>query len=63
MILFSDADYDAAKVARDERRARVEKNEKARSQNVLRAEKSSSRTLEINKSLATTRGSTASMGK
>jgi len=60
----AEVDYDAAKVARDERRTRVAKNEKQHLQNVQRAEKSANpRVSEIDKTLATTRGSTASMGK
>jgi regulator of ribosome biosynthesis len=57
-----DADYDAAKVARDERKARIAKNEKQQLQNIQRAE-STKRSSEIEKTLATTRGSTASMGR
>ena len=64
ITLQKDVDYDAAKVERAERKARIAKNEKQRKQNLLRAQgASTSRTAEIDKTLATTRGSTASMGK
>ncbi|KAG6841843.1 hypothetical protein C0991_006250 [Blastosporella zonata] len=65
--LNADADYDPRKVARDERKARVAKNEKKHAQNVSRAIAASNprdaRKNDIEKTLATTRISTASMGK
>ncbi|KAG6804788.1 hypothetical protein H0H93_006713, partial [Arthromyces matolae] len=61
------ADYDPRKVARDARKERVAKNAKQHAQNVARANASAnprdSRKQEIDKTLAITRGSTASMGK
>jgi len=61
----ADADYDPVKVARDERKARVAKNEKQRLGNQARAAPSErdQRKKEIDTTLATTRISTASMGK
>ncbi|KAG6845422.1 hypothetical protein H0H87_009329 [Tephrocybe sp. NHM501043] len=65
--LNADADYDPRKVARDARKERVAKNEKKHAQNVARAIAASNprevRKKEIDKTLATTRISTASMGK
>jgi len=60
-----DADYDPVKVARDERKARVAKNEKKKLGNQARAAPSEreQRKKEIDTTLATTRISTASMGK
>lgn len=57
--------YDPVKVARDERKARVAKNEKQRLGNVARAAPSErdQRKKEIDTTLASTRISTASMGK
>ncbi|KAF8897762.1 ribosome biogenesis regulatory protein-domain-containing protein [Infundibulicybe gibba] len=65
--LNADVDYDPRKAARDERKARVAKNEKQRAQNAARAQGPTNprdeRKREIEKTLATTRVSTASMGK
>jgi len=62
-----DVDYDPRKNARDERKARVAKNEKKQQQNVARASSSAKtsnpRKEEIDRTLASTRISTASMGK
>ncbi|CDO73793.1 hypothetical protein BN946_scf185015.g122 [Trametes cinnabarina] len=69
----ADLDYDAAKVARDARKARVAKNEKQRQQNLARAAQEMGpsaapppvdvRKKQIDRTLAVTRTSTASMGK
>ncbi|KAI0660737.1 ribosome biogenesis regulatory protein-domain-containing protein [Cubamyces menziesii] len=69
----ADVDYDAAKVARDARKARVAKNEKQRQQNLARAAQAQGpsaapapveiRKKQIDRTLAVTRTSTASMGK
>jgi len=60
----ADADYDPVKVAREERKARVAKNEKQRLGNLARApSERDQRKKEIDTTLATTRISTASMGK
>ncbi|EKM59111.1 uncharacterized protein PHACADRAFT_249336 [Phanerochaete carnosa HHB-10118-sp] len=67
----ADIDHDPAKKAREERKARVSKNEKQHEKNMLRAQRaqgSSSaptdqRKREIDRTLATTRVSTASMGR
>ncbi|KII95254.1 hypothetical protein PLICRDRAFT_99138 [Plicaturopsis crispa FD-325 SS-3] len=60
----ADADFNPVKVARDERKSRVAKNEKQRSQNTARAQgPNSARKMDIDRTLATTRISTASMGK
>jgi regulator of ribosome biosynthesis len=62
-------DYDPFKEARDERKARVAKNEKQRLANAARAEGSSAAALkdekksQLNRQLTQTRSSTASMGK
>ena len=67
--LFTDVDHDPRKVARDSRRERIAKNEKKHQQNVARANGASNthprdaRKNDIEKTLATTRISTASMGK
>ncbi|TFK43810.1 ribosome biogenesis regulatory protein-domain-containing protein [Crucibulum laeve] len=64
--LHADVDFDPRKVARDERKARVAKNEKQRDQNLARAAGKGpreERKRDIEKTLATTRISTASMGK
>jgi regulator of ribosome biosynthesis len=71
--IFLDPDYDPRKVARDERKARTAKNEKQRLANVARAQGEAStsaapvsrdvRKKEIDKTLAASRVSTASMGK
>ncbi|CAK5265058.1 unnamed protein product [Mycena citricolor] len=70
--LNADADFDPRKVARDARKARVAKNEKQRIANAARASASTStpaasphtgRKGEIERTLATSRLSTASMGK
>ncbi|KAI9068456.1 RRS1-domain-containing protein [Trametes sanguinea] len=69
----ADVDYDPAKVARDARKARVAKNEKQRQQNLARAAQEMGpsaapapvdvRKKQIDRTLAVTRTSTASMGK
>ncbi|KAH8830274.1 ribosome biogenesis regulatory protein-domain-containing protein [Flagelloscypha sp. PMI_526] len=60
----ADIDFDPVKAARGERKARVAKNEKQRLQNAARAEGSrDSRKQDIEKTLAGSRISTASMGK
>jgi regulator of ribosome biosynthesis len=57
-------DHDPRKVARDERKARVAKNEKQRLGNAARAAGPREvRKQEIERTLATSRISTASMGK
>ncbi|KAG6861859.1 hypothetical protein C0995_011156 [Termitomyces sp. Mi166 len=65
--LNADADYDPRKVASDARKARIAKNAKQHAQNVARAIASANpreaRKQEIEKTLATTRISTASMGR
>lgn len=60
----SDVNHDPAKIARDERKARVAKNERQRAGNVARATNPrEERKQNIERTLATTRVSTASMGK
>ncbi|KAF8655337.1 hypothetical protein AX16_003110 [Volvariella volvacea WC 439] len=59
----ADIDYDPRKVARAERKARVAKNLKQQAQNLARVQAQSSRKDEIDRTLAHTRISTASMGK
>ncbi|KAH8118669.1 ribosome biogenesis regulatory protein-domain-containing protein, partial [Phellopilus nigrolimitatus] len=68
----ADANYDPEKEVRDERKARIAKNERQKLQNTARAqgggpnapvERGAGRKNEISKTLATTRLSTASMGK
>ncbi|KAI0029929.1 RRS1-domain-containing protein [Vararia minispora EC-137] len=63
----ADVDYDPTKKARDERKARVAKNERQHLQNLARAQASGAerkqRKADIDRTLATTRVSTASMGK
>ena len=69
-FLAIDADFDPAKEARDERKSRIAKNERQRLQNIAR-EPGASKTVadreqrksDIERTLATTRTSTASMGK
>ena len=60
-------DYDPVKAARNERTSRVAKNERQRLQNVARAQAAGGdregRKKDIEKTLASTRISTASMGK
>ncbi|KAF7363774.1 Ribosome biogenesis regulatory protein [Mycena sanguinolenta] len=64
LLRHSDVDFDPRKVARDERKARVAKNEKQRLANAARAQgPREARKQEIDQTLATTRISTASMGK
>ena len=75
MKYCADVDFDPAKKARDERKARVAKNEKQHLQNLARAQGTSGaasagpapdreqRKSDISRTLATTRVSTASMGK
>lgn len=67
-----DIDYDPAKKAREERKARVAKNEKQHEKNLLHTQKAQGSTSsapqdqrkrEIDRTLATTRVSTASMGR
>jgi regulator of ribosome biosynthesis len=60
-----DADFDPVKKARDERKARVAKNDRQRLQNAARAVPSEreERKRSIDETLATTRISTASMGR
>ncbi|KAF9567375.1 RRS1-domain-containing protein [Agrocybe pediades] len=59
----ADVDYDPRKVARDERKERIVKNKKQQEQNIARQTSTRERKQEIEKTLATTRMSTASMGK
>jgi len=60
----ADVDHDPVKIARDARKASVAKNERQRLQNTSRAPSDRDlRKSEIDKTLATTRISTASMGK
>ncbi|KAK7470321.1 Rhodanese-related sulfurtransferase [Stygiomarasmius scandens] len=64
----ADVDFDPRKAARDERKARVAKNEKQQLANAARAQTSGSnsrgeRKQEIDRTLASSRISTASMGK
>ncbi|KAJ7086005.1 ribosome biogenesis regulatory protein-domain-containing protein [Mycena belliarum] len=63
--LNADVDHDPRKIARDERKARVAKNEKQRLGNAARAAGTprDARKQEIERTLATSRVSTASMGK
>jgi regulator of ribosome biosynthesis len=66
--MHADVDHDPAKVARDARKARVAKNERQQLQNLARAQSSTTKTLDerksdIDRTLASTRISTASMGK
>jgi regulator of ribosome biosynthesis len=65
--LFADVEFDPSKQARDERKSRVAKNERQRTQNLARAQAAvperEQRKSEIERTLATTRASTASMGK
>jgi regulator of ribosome biosynthesis len=57
-------DYDPRKVARDERKERIAKNEKKHQQNIARAANPRQhRKEEIERTLAITRTSTASLGK
>lgn len=66
LIQTLDVDYDPAKAARDERKARLAKNEKQHQANLARAAGSSSaseRKRDIDRTLAVTRTSTASLGK
>ena len=63
-------DYDPAKAARDERKARMAKNERQHQQNLARAAQASGasssnadRKRQIDRTLAVTRTSTASLGK
>lgn len=69
-----DVDFDPSKKARDERKARVAKNERQHEKNLARAQQTASssappppppaqRKRELDRTLATTRMSTASMGK
>jgi hypothetical protein len=59
----SDVDHDPRKVAREARTRRISENEKKRQQNIARAGPRQERKMEIEKTLATTKISTASMGK
>ena len=62
-------DYDPFKEARDERKARTAKNEKQRLANAARAQGTSAaapndeKKMQLNRQVAQTRASTASMGK
>lgn len=67
-VCSTDADFDPVKAARDERKSRVAKNEQQRLKNLERAGaeppvSKDVRKREIEKTLATSRISTASMGK
>lgn len=63
-LCVSDVDYDPRKVARDERKERIAKNEKKHRQNMARqANPRQERKQELDRTLASTRISTASMGK
>jgi regulator of ribosome biosynthesis len=63
----ADVDHDPSKAARDARKARVAKNERQRLQNDARSQRPSGdreqRKVDINHTLASTRVSTASMGR
>lgn len=61
----AEVDFDPSKAARDARKARVAKNDRQRLQNVARARGTpkEEKKAEIEKTLATTRVSTASMGR
>ncbi|EKM79901.1 hypothetical protein AGABI1DRAFT_113150 [Agaricus bisporus var. burnettii JB137-S8] len=61
----ADVDHDPRKIARDERKARTAKNEKQKLQNLSHStgQSSNDRKQEIERTLATTRVSTASIGK
>ena len=61
----AEVDFDPSKAARDARKARVAKNDRQRLQNVARAQGTpkEEKKAEIEKTLATTRISTASMGR
>ncbi|KAJ7217225.1 ribosome biogenesis regulatory protein-domain-containing protein [Mycena pura] len=62
----ADVDHDPRKIARDERKAKVAKNEKQRLGNIARAQGANPRGVrkeEIERTLTTARISTASMGK
>lgn len=67
--LHADTDHDPRKIARDERKARVAKNEKQQQGNIARAQSSSStqpreeRKKDIDRTLSSARVSTASMGR
>lgn len=72
MKIQQDIDHDPSKIARAELKARVAKNERRMTQNIARAQGGSTvagppsreqRKTEINKTLATSRVSTASMGR
>ncbi|EIN10845.1 RRS1-domain-containing protein [Punctularia strigosozonata HHB-11173 SS5] len=62
----ADVEHNPAKVARDARKARVAKNEKQKLQNMARAQgvgEKEKRKVDIDRTLATTRISTASLGR
>ena len=68
--LCLDVDHDPRKIARDERKARVAKNEKQRMGNTARAQAAAStsnpreeRKKDVDRTLSTARISTASMGQ
>jgi regulator of ribosome biosynthesis len=68
LTVILDIDHDPRKIARDARKDRIAKNEKKHSQNVARASGPNTnprdaRKTDIEKTLAATRISTASMGK
>ncbi len=70
-LVSVDVDHDPAKIARDARKTRVAKNERQQAQNIARAQGTPKdtpapvvhRKQEIDRTLATTRTSTASMGR
>lgn len=67
-VLYAAADFDPSKDARDARKARVAKNDKQKLGNLARAQGTKSterdeRKQDIDRTLATTRTATASMGK
>jgi regulator of ribosome biosynthesis len=65
MLMCTDVDYDLAKEARVKRKDRVAKNERQQMQNVAQAAGTGTgaRKRDIDRTLAMTRTSTASMGK
>jgi regulator of ribosome biosynthesis len=67
LIILSDVDHDPVKAARDERTSRVTKNKRQQLQNMARAQTAGGereeRKKDIERTLASTRISTASMGK
>jgi regulator of ribosome biosynthesis len=65
MLTCTDVDYDLAKEARTKRKERVAKNERQQKQNLAQAAGTGTgaRKKDIDRTLAMTRTSTASMGK